>query len=111
MKTLLALMLSTAIPAAHGGGAGQADPAVHRYLVERSFPAGALDGLDRAAKDQVNATNARFGVTWVMSYANADRTRTYCIYEGPDEAAIREAAEANGIPVDAITRVPVTLTP
>lgn len=111
MKTLLALMLSAAIPAAHGGDTGRADPAVHRYLVERSFPAGALDGLDRAAKDQVNATNARFGVNWVMSYANADRTRTYCIYEGPDEAAIREAAKANGIPVDAITRVPVTLMP
>lgn len=46
-----------------------------------------------------------------MSYPNADRTRTYCIYEGPDEASIRDAAKANGIPVDAITDVPVTPTP
>lgn len=112
MKTLLALMLSAAaVSAAYAGDAGQASPAMHRYLVERSFPAGALEGLDRSAKDNVNANNARFGVTWVMSYANADKTRTYCIYEGPDEAAIREAAAANGIPVDAITEVPVTLTP
>lgn len=93
------------------GGAASGSQETHRYLVERSFPAGALEGLDRAAKDRVNANNARHGVTWVTSYANADQTRTYCIYEGPSEAAVREAAKANGIPVDAITEVPVTLTP
>jgi hypothetical protein len=47
----------------------------------------------------------------VMSYANADKTKTFCIYEGPDEQAIRKAATANGLPVDAITEVPVTLEP
>ena len=83
----------------------------HRYVVERTFPAGALAGLGRTAKNQVNANNARFGVKWVTSYANADQTRTFCIYEGPNEAAIRDAAAANGIPVAASTEVPVTLTP
>lgn len=46
-----------------------------------------------------------------MSYANADKTTTYCIYEGPSKQAIRKAAKANAIPVDSITEVPVTLTP
>ena len=86
-----------------------APTALHRYIVERTFPRGALDGLDAAKKAQVNRTNARFGVRWVMSYANADRTRTYCVYEGPDEQAIRDAAKANALPVDSITAVPVTL--
>ena len=81
----------------------------HRYVIERSFPKGALDGLDADAKAQVNRNNAQFGVKWVMSYANADRTRTFCIYEGPSEGAIRAAAKANKLPVDAITEVPVTL--
>jgi hypothetical protein len=31
---------------------------VHRYLVERTFPAGALKGLDAATKKKVNANNA-----------------------------------------------------
>ena len=97
--------------AAEPARAGADAAGTHRYVVERTFPAGALAGLDRAAKDQVNANNARFGVTWVTSFANADQTRTFCIYEGPNEAAIRDAAAANGIPVDAITEVPVTLTP
>jgi len=39
-----------------------ANSGIHRYLVERTFPAGALDGLDAALKAKVNANNARFGV-------------------------------------------------
>lgn len=83
----------------------------HRYLVERSFPQGALAGLDDAGKAKVNLTNARFGVRWVVSYATADKTRTYCIYEGPDERAIRDAAAANHMSVESITEVPVTIDP
>jgi len=83
----------------------------HRYVVERSFAKGALDGLDAAAKATVNRNNAKFGVRWIVSYANADRTRTFCIYDGPSEQAIRDAARANRLPVDAITEVPVTLNP
>jgi hypothetical protein len=83
--------------------------AQHRYVIERTFPKGALDGLDADAKASVNRTNAQFGVKWVMSYANAEKTRTFCIYEGPSEGAIRAAAKANKLPVDAVTEVPVTL--
>jgi hypothetical protein len=84
---------------------------VHRYIVERTFPAGALKGLDADAKKKVNANNATVGVRWVESYANADETKTFCVYEGPSEAAVRNAAELNKLPVDSITEVPVTLSP
>jgi hypothetical protein len=83
----------------------------HRFLVERTFPAGALKGLDAATKKKVNANNASVGVRWVESYANADETKTFCVYEGPSEAAVRKAAELNKLPVDSITEVPVTLSP
>ncbi len=113
MKPLIALAAVLAATAALADGPATVAPpaAVHRYLIERTFPPGALAGLDAAAKARVNSTNARFGVRWVTSYANADETRTFCIYEGPSEAAVREAARANGIPVDAVTEVPVTLSP
>ena len=84
---------------------------VHRYLVERTFPAGALKGLDAATKKKVNANNSSVGVRWVQSYANADETKTFCVYEGPSEAAVRKAAELNKLPVDSIIEVPVTLSP
>jgi len=86
-------------------------PPVHRYLVERTFPPGALQGLDAATKKKVNANNASVGVRWVESYANADETKTFCVYEGPSEAAIRKAATLNALPVDSVTEVPVTLSP
>jgi hypothetical protein len=84
---------------------------VHRYLVERTFPPGALKGLDATTKKKVNANNASVGVRWVQSYANANKTKTFCVYEGPSEAAIRKAAALNALPVDSVTEVPVTLTP
>jgi hypothetical protein len=91
--------------------AAHAAPTMHRYVIERTFPAGALAGLDAATKAKVNSNNASLGVRWVQSYANAAKTKTYCVYEGPSEAAVRKAAELNGLPVDEVMEVPVTLLP
>lgn len=115
MKTVVALLASLLLGVAAVAVADDAPAAAnggtHRYVVERTFPAGALDHLDAALKAKVNANNAKFGVRWVMSYANAAKTKTYCIYEAPSETAIRKAAAANALPVDSITEVPVTLQP
>jgi hypothetical protein len=86
-------------------------PGLKRYMVVRTFAPGALAGLDAAGKKQVNKTNASEKVHWVYSYANADKTKTFCIYEGPDEKSIRQAASANKIPVDYIVEIPVVLSP
>jgi Nickel responsive protein SCO4226-like len=120
MRLLISLFGSLLLTPAFGADA--AGPSVgnapdgnggtaHRYLIERTFPPGALAGLDAATKAKVNANNATVGASWVRSYANADETRTYCVYEGPNEAAIREAARLNALPVDRITEVPVDLDP
>ena len=82
-----------------------------RFMVVRTFPTGALDQLDAAVKQRVNANNAASGARWILSYANADRTKTFCVYEGVDEAAVRQAAKANGLPVDQIVAIPIDLTP
>ena len=107
----LAFASTFAAEPANTAGAAQSTHQVHRYLIERTFPAGALEGLDAATKAQVNSNNASVGVRWVQSYANAAKTKTYCIYEGPSEAAVRKAAELNKLPVDSVTEVPVDLTP
>ena len=84
---------------------------VQRYMIERTFPPGALDGLDAKTKERVNDNNQTVHVRWVRSYANATQTKTFCIYEGPSEQAVREAAVKNGLPVDRITEVPVDIFP
>ena len=113
MYKLIAVIALLAAAPAYAADAPAAQPkaSVHRYLVERTFPAGALKGLDAATKQKVNANNASVGVRWVKSYANADETKTFCVYEGPSESAIRKAAELNKLPVDSIIEVPVTLSP
>src|ERR1700735_2105455 len=117
MKTLIVLLsvmlLAPALAAdvPDQPAAPQAKSSVHRYLVERTFPAGALEGLKADTKKTENANNASDGVRWVESYANPSKTKTFCVYEGPSEAAIRKAAALNALPVDSITEVPVTLSP
>lgn len=86
---------------------GNLPSGMHRYMIERTFPAGALEGLDSATKAKVNATNSKYGAQWVTSYANSGKTKTYCIYNAADEAAVRAAAKANNLPVDKITEVPL----
>jgi len=111
MKNLIAFPAALLAMQAFGADAPAPGPGLHRYMIERTFPARALDGLDAATKQVVNHNNASVGVRWVQSFANSDRTRTYCIYEGPSEAAVRKAAELNKLPVDKITEVPVVLLP
>jgi hypothetical protein len=81
-----------------------------RYLVERTFP----DGLSIPTNPEgakaclgVVQNNAEEQVTWVTSFVSTDRTKTFCIYDGPNPASIERAAQANGLPVDGIREVRV----
>lgn len=81
-----------------------------RYMVERAFP----DGLKipmtevgaRICRSVVDA-NAVHGVTWVHSYVDQDRTRTFCIDDAPAPDAMRKTAKDAGRPVGDITEVSV----
>ncbi len=83
---------------------------IKRYLVERTFP----DGLNIPVNTEgseicltVVSTNAQDNVSWVHSYVTKDKKKTFCIYDAPSPAAIRKAAEKNGLPVDNIVEVSV----
>ena len=82
-----------------------------RYMIERTFPG---EGLQIPVTEDGTASclgivdrNAGVGVTWVHSYVSDDKTRTFCVYDGPAPEAIRTAAKRSGLPVDQITRVSV----
>ena len=81
-----------------------------RYVVERTFPDGLAIPVDRDGAQAclgVVRKNTDEAVTWVHSYVSPDRTRTFCVYDGPNPEAIRRAAERNGLPVDRMTEVRV----
>ena len=81
-----------------------------RYVIERTFPDGlAIPLTDEGAQlcRTVDERNAEAGVHWLHSYVSDDRTRTYCVYDGPAPEAIRRVAARNGLPVDRMTEVRV----
>lgn len=81
-----------------------------RYLVERTFPDRLVIPTNRDGSEAIRKVvdvNTDRGVTWVHSYVNKDKTKTFCVYDGPDPESIRLVAEQNGLPVDRITEVRV----
>jgi hypothetical protein len=81
-----------------------------RYLVQQTFTDGLHIPADAGGAKTCLAVvdgNAGFGVTWVHSYVSTDKSVSYCVYDGPSPAAIRQAAEVNGLSVDQVTEVTV----
>jgi hypothetical protein len=81
-----------------------------RFVVERTFPDGLVIPItsDGAKLCQtVVQNNTEEQVTWVTSYVSLDHTKTFCVYDGPSQEAIRRAATANGLPIDTIAEVRV----
>ena len=81
-----------------------------RYMIERTFPDRLEIPVDAEGAGLCSAVvnrNAEEGVTWVHSYVNPYKTKTFCVYDAPSPEAVRRAAERNGLPVDRITEVRV----
>ena len=81
-----------------------------RYLIERTFPDGLAIPMTAAGAEAcagVVAKNAEQGVTWIHSYVTPDKRKTFCIYDGPNAEAIRQAAGRNSLPVGEISEVRV----
>ena len=81
-----------------------------RYVVERFFPnllEVPVNNDGAEAVKTVVANNSQDGVTWVHSYVSNDKSKSFCIYDGPTPEAIRRVAEMNNLPADTITEVRV----
>jgi hypothetical protein len=81
-----------------------------RYVVERTFPGGLeiptnADGATACLG--VVDNNATEHVTWLQSFVSTDKTKTFCVYDGPSPESIRRVAGLNGLPVDVISEVRV----
>ena len=79
------------------------------YVIERTF----AEQLDAETLDRegIRLVNDDVGVRWLYSFLSADKKKTYCLYEAPNEEAIREAAARLGIPADVIVAVDQVIPP
>ncbi|KUJ86041.1 hypothetical protein AVO45_03485 [Ruegeria marisrubri] len=74
-----------------------------KFIIERYF-AEKLE-LSDEGKLHIKQINDEEGIEWIYSFLSADKRKTYCLYEAPDEDALRRAAERLNIPADVITAV------
>lgn len=74
-----------------------------RFIIERNF-AEKLE-VDDEAKKHIKSINDQEGIEWIFSFLSADKRKTYCLYEAPDEESLRRAAKRLNIPADVITSV------
>ena len=70
-----------------------------RYFIERAFEVGQDDmpGIGRRSRSIIEGQMPE--VTWLHSHVTVDdsgRVRTFCIYEAPNEEAIREHSRLLG---------------
>ncbi|MGR3762308.1 DUF4242 domain-containing protein (plasmid) [Roseobacteraceae bacterium NS-SX3] len=74
-----------------------------RFLIERQF----AEKLELSNDDKLHLKeiNDEEGIEWIFSFLSADKRKTYCLYEAPDEQSIRRAAERLDLPADVITPV------
>jgi len=77
------------------------------FLIERNFAEDVI--VNDASNLQIKQINDEIGVEWLFSFLSADKRKTYCLYEAPNEEAIRLAARRANVPCDAI--IPVGTIP
>lgn len=84
-----------------------------KFLVERVIPgAGSLTSQELCAISQKSCGVLRdMGpqIQWVHSYVTENKI--YCVYIAPDEASVREHAEAGGFSANVISRISGMIDP
>lgn len=87
-----------------------------KFVIEREIPgAGKLTGTelkDISAKSNValqQMNRSGKDVQWVESFVTPDKL--YCVYNAPNEDAVREHAKLGGFPVNSIARVTQVIDP
>ena len=87
-----------------------------KFIIEREIPgAGRLSPADLQAISSkscgvIHDLNVSgHDVQWIQSFVTGDKI--YCVYNAPDENAIREHAKRGGFPANSIARVVQVIDP
>ena len=84
-----------------------------KFVIERNIPgAGKLSPAELKAISQKSCSVInRMGpqIQWVHSYVTDDKI--YCVYNAPNEEAVRQHAQEGGFPANNIARVRTIIDP
>jgi hypothetical protein len=84
-----------------------------KYVIEREIPgAGKLSAAELKAISQKSCgvlSGMGPSIQWVHSYVTGDKI--YCVYNAPNEEAVREHAQKGGFPANSVARVHSIIDP
>jgi len=84
-----------------------------KYVIEREIPgAGKLSAAELKGISQKSCgvlSGMGPSIQWVHSYVTGDKI--YCIYNAPNEQAVREHAQKGGFPANSIAQVHSIIDP
>jgi hypothetical protein len=84
-----------------------------KYVIEREIPgAGKLSPAELQAISQKSCgvlNSMGPSIQWVHSYVTGDKI--YCIYNAPNEEAVRRHASEGGFPANSVARVSAIIDP
>jgi hypothetical protein len=87
-----------------------------KFIIEREIP-----GVGQLSLPELQAISSKpcevihdlnvagRDVQWIQSFVTGDKV--YCVYNAPDEAAIREHAKRGGFPANSVSRVAQVIDP
>lgn len=84
-----------------------------KFVIERTIP-----GAGNLSRDELQGISEKScgvlrdmgpSIQWVESFVTDNKI--YCVYNAPDEAAIREHAKRGGFPADEVNRVRSRIDP
>jgi hypothetical protein len=84
-----------------------------KFVIEREIP-----GAGKLSKQELQAISQKScgvlqemgpQIQWVQSYVSDDKI--YCVYNAPDEQAVRTHAQKGGFPTNTIARVRSVIDP
>lgn len=87
-----------------------------KFVIEREVPGAgqltradlkSMSGKSNDVLQQMNRSGQ--DVQWVQSYVTPDKL--YCVYNAPNESAVREHAKRGGFPADRVARVSEIIDP
>ena len=92
------------------------EPRMPQFLIERQIP-----GAGKLSSDELKAISQKScsvisgmnregkDVQWVQSYVTGDKI--YCVYNAPNEKAVKEHATKGGFPANSIMKVARMISP
>lgn len=82
-----------------------------RYIIERTTGTLTTEQVEAAGRKSNEVLSGMEGVVWIRSYISDTEGKIYCMYDAPDEEAIRRHAQLAGLPVDKISEVGLEISP